>query len=575
MLEGTAKGFPGILYGIYTGSRTGELVITAGDDVRRVFFFKGRPVSVIESRTSEPLGRVLLEMGIILQEHYDKSLIEMAKTGRKQGEILIEMGYVTAEQLEMALFAQLRKKLNRIFFLKEFSYAFNEGEEHIKPAGDFASSPKVATLAVIYHGIKNSMKETELDRVLGLDSVTAFRLSGDYWSMSFSLPLSPEEVIVAEHMNTSVTLDQLVGLRVLTRTEILMLVYYLSLLDLVEFERGAAGPGPTTDDSRLTTQPSPRPTADRPPPGSLDLPNSGSEAVMATDILIPEEAVTLPPQPARPPSQELFAAASPAPPSPAEDAAAMREMVERFTNIHQMDYYQILDIGKDADETAVRRAYFELMRRYHPMNLSTNEEEALHVAKILKVKANEAYTTLASPNLRVEYDRAISEAAGRQGQAGQRAGEAELEYHKGDFFLRKGDFRNALASFKRALELYGQQPDFVAAYGWALYHDPDQHEDVRRPMGRQYLRKAVVLNPNCTRAFVHLASVARLEGKLDEAEKYLAEASKLDADHELVGPERDAIAEARRQPGAAPKATQARIEKKGFFSKILGGNDEK
>ncbi|MBI5528289.1 MAG: DnaJ domain-containing protein [Deltaproteobacteria bacterium] len=559
MLEGTAKGFPGILYGIYTGSKTGELVITAGDDVRRVFFFKGRPVSVVESRTSEPLGRVLLEMGIILQEHYDKSLIEMAKTGRRQGEILIEMGNVTAEQLEMALFAQLRKKLNRIFFLKEFSYAFNEGEQYIKPAGDFASSPKVTTLAVIYHGIKNSMKETELDGTLCLDGSSTFRLAGDYWSMSFSLPLSPEEVIIAEHMNSPATLDQLVGLRVLSRTEILMLVYYLSLLDLVEFERGEG----TKDD----------PTS---PKGASGAGTKDEHAVLASDLLLPDQPSqpAAPVDAARPPSQEIYAAVSPTPPSPAEDAAAMREMVERFANIHQMDYYQILGVAKGADETAVRRGYFELMRRYHPMNLSTDDDEIVHVAKILKVKANEAYTTLASPNLRDEYDRAVSEAAGRDGQAGQRAGDAELEYHKGDFFLGKGDFRNALASFKRALELYGQQPDFVAAYGWALYSDPDQAEDVRRPMGRQYLRKAVVLNPNCARAFIHMASVARLEGKIDEAEKYLVEAVKLDAAHELIGPERDAIADARKKPGAAPKATQARIEKKGFFSKILGGSDD-
>ena len=63
------------------------------------------------------------------------------------------------------------------------------------------------------------------------------------------------------------------------------------------------------------------------------------------------------------------------------------------------DYYKTLGVGRDADEKAIRKAYRELARRYHPdMNPGDKSAEA-------KFKdINEAYEVLSDADKRAKYD---------------------------------------------------------------------------------------------------------------------------------------------------------------------------
>jgi curved DNA-binding protein len=63
------------------------------------------------------------------------------------------------------------------------------------------------------------------------------------------------------------------------------------------------------------------------------------------------------------------------------------------------DYYQILGVPRDADTVAVKRAYRNLARQYHP-DLNAGNVEAAHKFK----EVNEAYTVLSDPEKRRVYD---------------------------------------------------------------------------------------------------------------------------------------------------------------------------
>jgi molecular chaperone DnaJ len=63
------------------------------------------------------------------------------------------------------------------------------------------------------------------------------------------------------------------------------------------------------------------------------------------------------------------------------------------------DYYEVLGIGRDADETAIKSAYRKLARQYHPdVNKAPDAEERFK-------EVNEAYEVLSDADKRQAYDR--------------------------------------------------------------------------------------------------------------------------------------------------------------------------
>ncbi len=64
-----------------------------------------------------------------------------------------------------------------------------------------------------------------------------------------------------------------------------------------------------------------------------------------------------------------------------------------------LDYYQILGVSRDADKSAIKKAYRKLARKYHPdVNQAADAEEKFK-------EANEAYEVLKDADKRQAYDR--------------------------------------------------------------------------------------------------------------------------------------------------------------------------
>ena len=96
------------------------------------------------------------------------------------------------------------------------------------------------------------------------------------------------------------------------------------------------------------------------------------------------------------------------------------------------DYYEVLGVGRDADEAAIKKAYRVLAKKYHPdMNPGNAEAE-----KKFK-EASEAYAVLSDPDKRRQYDQ-FGHAA-FEGGAGGAGGFGGFDFSGADFSDIFGD----------------------------------------------------------------------------------------------------------------------------------------
>ena len=79
------------------------------------------------------------------------------------------------------------------------------------------------------------------------------------------------------------------------------------------------------------------------------------------------------------------------------------------------DYYEVLGVAKDADDAAIKKAYREIAKKYHP-DINPSAE----AAEIFK-EASEAYSVLSDKEKRAQYDQFGHAAFDGSGGAGAEA----------------------------------------------------------------------------------------------------------------------------------------------------------
>ncbi|CAI6339039.1 unnamed protein product [Periconia digitata] len=114
----------------------------------------------------------------------------------------------------------------------------------------------------------------------------------------------------------------------------------------------------------------------------------------------------------------------------------------------QKDYYKVLDIGRDADDRTIKKAYRKMSKIYHPdkaaaQNL-TPEEAQKKMAAI-----NEAYEVLSNPELKERFDNGDDPNNPEQQQGGNPFHGSPFGGGGGNFFFQQGGgFPGGSAQFK-------------------------------------------------------------------------------------------------------------------------------
>ncbi len=465
------------LYALYKRRFSGSIAIITKTNTHTLFLRDGKPIYIKERKTTMPLGRVFVELGMIDSRAYDESLMEMVKTGERQGEILLRKGLITKEQMRQAIVAQFYKKSLKFFDISEGEVKIEENAP--LPESGSENVENISTLKLLYNGIKSLNKE-HINKLLPINTNTTITRKDELDITLFSLPINAEETTLIENINKATPYTQLLSLKIASDTEISQLVYFLFLLELVEIA--------TLDISDTATD-----TEE----GVIKLSGIYKPDFQKEED-VSEEKTTI------------------APVCSEED---IRWIDDLYSKYQTMDYFEFFGIETSSSKEEINRAYQDLLKRLNTAKNSVNIEEETSI-KIdqLTYFAEEAYNTLTSEKSRNEYQSVINT---YYQKSNLDEGRAELEFIKGELLLQKRDFAGSFESFKQSIELGGQKPEYVASYGISLYLNPQEPQRSRETLGKLYIKRALSQNPRCFIAHIYWLLISCLEGNKKERESII------------------------------------------------------
>jgi tetratricopeptide (TPR) repeat protein len=237
----------------------------------------------------------------------------------------------------------------------------------------------------------------------------------------------------------------------------------------------------------------------------------------------------------------------------------LAEVVAFQEKIGTMSYYQILGINKQASEEDIKKAYFQLARKYHPdrYDRSTPASDRAKIEDVFD-KITKAYRTLTSRELRKVYD-IRTPAAGVSDSGKDVAKKADTKFRQAKTLYSQGRFEDASVLLEEVVRLNKTKGEY-----FLLLAVTETKIPAFRRKAEEHFQKAIELEPWNPEGYVGLGILYRQEGMTLKATKLFQKALEYDADHETARKELEALTGGKKKTGL-----------KGLFSKSLFGSKKK
>lgn len=512
--------------------KSGQLAAN-GPGVRKSFYFQDG--GLIFAKTGDPderLGILLFKMGKISEDVRD-AIPGWTTSGRMVGETLIAKHLISQKDLFDALLAQMWVITLGLFSRFDVDYTFLPRERFM----DYDFETKVHLIPLLERGLREMAFSFEIAEFLG-PLVLSPSGRGSILNLT-----DPEKTLLGRLDGNRTSRGLLEG-QAAEPGGFWKSLYLLYCLDLAE-ERAA----PTV----LLTDIPPAPVDPLPAPA------------------LKPEPVPEPEPPAEP--------ASPPPPAPIpeppavkggrkhgglddpETAAALAEALEIKRRMPDIDFYQVLGVSRAAGEEEVKKAYFNLARKFHP------DRFGRHLPPGVKEQVDDvfdyitkAYRTLTSKDQKMTYTSKLASVAADDDK--DRSKNAEIRFRQGKTLFNQGRYEEALVLLEEAVRLKDDKGDYFLLLAMAESKVPA----LSKKAERDFL-KAIEMESWNPEGFVGLGLLYKREGLLLRARKQFERALEIDSEHKAA---RKALGEMEENPESAKKTGL-----KGFFSKDLFGSKKK
>ncbi len=208
-----------------------------------------------------------------------------------------------------------------------------------------------------------------------------------------------------------------------------------------------------------------------------------------------------------------------------------------------MNYYQILEVPREATELEIKKAYFQLARKYHPdrFDPSLPQEAKDQISEVFDA-ITKAYRTLSTAPERKVYDSKITSLS-REEEAGA-SKKAEVKFRQGKTLYGQGRYEEALVLLEEAIRLKKNKGDYYLLLAMA----ESKISSLHRKAEADFL-KAVELDPWSAEGFVGLGLLYKQEEMMTKARKQFQRALEIDPDHRVAQKELEELAKGEKKTG--------------------------
>lgn len=476
--------FPDLLSAFYQKRATGVLLLKYEKIKKIVYIRDGRPIFVKSNLLNECLGRVLVREKMITEEELNESVKLMKDSGRQQGTILIEMGAISPHNLKYGLEKQLEIKLYDIFGWPEGEYQFNQKEDFETPI----TTLELSVASLIYEGIKRNYDVGKIEQYME-------KFQNQYVHPNPNPALRFQEMLMDEDeenllksIDGSRTVREIITSSQLSRERMLRFIFALRATGMVVLSQHPHG------------QEAPPPLPVAPPP----LPARQG----------------IPPQPTQ---QEVIV--------PLEDREIKNKIVKRLSLAKNGNYFELLGVSQNSSIGEIKRAYIALAKEFHPDRIPNSAgREVRRMAEELFAILTEAHNILVDDQRRAEYVGRLSQSARVEAADDvSRLLAAEGKFQLGEEYLKKRLFVKAAESFKEAIDLYPEEAEYFAYYGWSLFQSEPGNQEILKK-ARDAIATAITKNPKLDKAYLFMGYIYKGIGRDDLSERQFEKAIQCNPD---------------------------------------------
>jgi tetratricopeptide (TPR) repeat protein len=195
-------------------------------------------------------------------------------------------------------------------------------------------------------------------------------------------------------------------------------------------------------------------------------------------------------------------------------------LVNLADQLRGKSHFELLGVTPSEGKGAIDAAYERLSAQTHPDHFSGGSKALRDLAGELSDLVRSAYEKAIDPRAHQKYQLDEKKRAREleQQRRGERAFEAESEFRKGRAALTARDFGDALAHFGCALQLYPDEGDHHAYYGWGLHlchpGDPSMLGEAL-----EHVKRGLKLASHRETVYLFLGRLYKVMGRIDVAER--------------------------------------------------------
>jgi tetratricopeptide (TPR) repeat protein len=212
-----------------------------------------------------------------------------------------------------------------------------------------------------------------------------------------------------------------------------------------------------------------------------------------------------------------------------QDDPRHAELMALDDQLRAKDAYEVLGVGRGVSPSELKAAYERLAARAHPDRFRDGSQGLRALAEEVFGRVRTAFETLSDPRER-QIQALASKKFERQEQEqkrSERAFNAEVERRKGEAALAARSYEAALAHFGKALELFPDEGDHHAYYGYVLHlcHPGDA---AMAAEAMEHVKRGIKIASHREKPYLFLGRLNKAVGLADQAEKMFVRAVQIE-----------------------------------------------